>query len=336
MQKFLDKAMADVELAGRPAVPEQLLATAQAALVAKGMEGWTCPPQFPIVNLIARTIKLASVANGIMLDIGDSPEQMQPKVAIRRSIRAFNAGTWNSICQAARTLDLDEMIEEVDKAVDRAVRMKRARRGSRSTKNPTTPRRFIIEKEKDDDEARISVADNARLSEYLRRKALNEITIDEANLSLNCVGSFIDNLYPGGTDVRHVKMSNELRNYFPAIRRELCGEEACLYSFPEVALVRLMTMRLSRQDGFMMDVFGLTLVKDISLAHNTARVVQLHGKDVDVRKPRNDQWWPIACMESLRHAMDGVSITAQRLLHLSLLSHIEIRQLVSYNENMMR
>lgn len=114
MQKYMEKDMSDVEWAGSPAVPEQLLAAAQAALVAKGMENWACPLKFPIVDLIARVVKLASTADNIMLDVSDSPEQMQPKVkamhdekvAIRRSIRAFNVGTWNSVCQAARTTDL--------------------------------------------------------------------------------------------------------------------------------------------------------------------------------------------------------------------------------------
>lgn len=50
---------------------------------------------------------------------------------------------------------------------------------------------------------------------------------------------------------------------------------------PGVALARLMNLRLSRDDGFMLDVFGLTLVKDISILHNTTKPVRLHGKEVD-------------------------------------------------------
>lgn len=110
--------------------------------------------------------------------------------------------------------------------------------------------------------------------------------------------NFIDNLFPGGADLRHVKMSNELTNYFPAIRRQLCGEEASLYSFPEVALARLLTFRLSKEDGFLLDV----------MSHSTVKAVRLHDEDIDVRRPRNDQWWPVFTMEALRHVMDGLAL----------------------------
>lgn len=124
-------------------------------------------------------------------------------------------------------------------------------------------------------------------------------------------------------------MANVLRNYFPAMRQKLCGEQSSLYSFPEVALARLLTLRLSKKNGFMLDVFGLTMVKDVSNQHNSTKQVRLHGKDVDVRRPRNDHWLSTYTVESLRHAMEGLAFAAKHLLPPSVLRHLEIRELAS-------
>lgn len=56
-----------------------------------------------------------------------------------------------------------------------------------------TPTRIIIEKDKSEEETENS----NKLNEFVRRKATNEITIDEASLLLECMGCFIDNLSPG-------------------------------------------------------------------------------------------------------------------------------------------
>lgn len=72
-----------------------------------------------------------------------------------------------------------------------------------------------------------------------------------------------------------------------------------------------MSLRLSKEDGFMLDVFGLIVVKDVSMSHGSTKAVRLHGKDVDIRKPRNDQWLPLFTIEALRYAMEGVALAAK-------------------------
>lgn len=106
-------------------------------------------------------------------------------------MRALRVGNWARLTKVSGCGDNDELLSDVDASLERALRTKRVRRGSRSTDAATTPRRITIEKEKDDNEAPISAADNAKLSEVLRRKASNEITIEDAKLFLECVGNFI-------------------------------------------------------------------------------------------------------------------------------------------------
>lgn len=110
-----------------------------------------------------------------------------------------------------------------------------------------------------------------RLTEFVRWKATNQIEIKDAKLLLECMGRFLDNLFPGGIDLRHVKMPNEVKDYFPSIRREFRGEKVSLHSFPEVALGLLLSLKLRKDDGFLLDVFVLVLVKDLSMSHNSVK-----------------------------------------------------------------
>lgn len=118
------------------------------------------------------------------------------------------------------------------------------------------------------------------------------------------MGNFIDNLPPGAKNLRHVNMSNELRNYFPAVRQRLYGEQSSLFSFPEVALTRILSLRLSKEDGFMIDVFGLIVLKYVSLSDNSTSPMRLHGKGVFIRKPRNDQWLPVLTIDAQHHSSE--------------------------------
>lgn len=133
----------------------------------------------------------------------------------------------------------------------------------------------------------------------MRRRVTYEITISDAKLVVDSMGSFLDNLFPGGSDLRHVKMSNELLNYFPTVRRELCTEDS-LWSFPEVALARLFSLKISKEDAFLLVVFGYIMARDVSMTHNSMKAVRLHGKDMDVRKPRDDRWMPVLTINALR------------------------------------
>lgn len=334
MQKFLEKDMSDVEWVGSPSVPEQLLAASQAALVVKGMPDWVCLPEPPLIDLIASVQDMGQRMELILEHGVDASEAVQEKIeklhsektSIKRALRAFNAGTWQFLCTAALQIHSDDVMADIESALDRAMRAKLSRGSARSS-GSRTPQRFVIEKEKSEDEAPISLEDSMKLNEYVRRKATKEITIEDARILLDCMGNFIDNLFPGGADLRHVKMSNELRNYFPAVRRDLCGEQASLHSFPEVALARLLTLRLSKEDGFMLDMFGLVMVKDVSMTQNTTKAVRLRGKDVDVRRPRNDQWLPVFSIKAMKHVMEGIATATQALLHPSILCHTQLRAL---------
>lgn len=156
--------MHDVAWAGSPAVPEQLLAGAQAALVHKTMPNWTCPPAPPIIDLIVRVQRLVKFAEDTLAEAHDALEDMQKnvddlhteKASIQRTARGFKAGSWAYICKASLQADLDDLIEDVDSTLDRALRSERSRRGSRSVE-ASTPRRIVIEKDKKDDDAPISV-----------------------------------------------------------------------------------------------------------------------------------------------------------------------------------
>lgn len=80
IQKFLGKSISDVTLTGSPAVPEQLLATIHAALVAKGTENWSCPPSPLVVGLIVRVQELAKLADKTMSNFTSSDEDTQSMI----------------------------------------------------------------------------------------------------------------------------------------------------------------------------------------------------------------------------------------------------------------
>lgn len=200
--------MNEVEWVGSPAVPEQLLAAAQAALVAKDMPEWTCPLAPPLIKIIVRIQSLTKQSESLLAEGIEANEHIQQKVeslhsakaAIKRKARAFRAGTWQFLCKASLQEDLDDLIEDIGNTLERALRSKRSRGSARSS-GSLTPRRLVVEKEKNDEDAPISSADSARLNEFVRRKATNEITIEDAKILLEAMGNFIDNLYPGGSDL---------------------------------------------------------------------------------------------------------------------------------------
>lgn len=171
MQKFLGKETDDITWLGSPAIPEQLLAIVQSAILKKGMPDWNCPPAPRVVELIARVRKMAQTAEEILASNIDATERTQEKIedlqkektSIKQSARAFRAGTWEFLCQAALHEEIDGLIEDIESAIGRALRVKRARSSVRSSAS-RTPQRITIEKEKSEDEAPISAVDSINMN----------------------------------------------------------------------------------------------------------------------------------------------------------------------------
>lgn len=88
-------------------------------------------------------------------------------------------------------------MEDVDNVMEREIRAKRTRRRWMS-EDRSTPRRLTIEREKGAEDAPFSAAYSARLNESFRKKGTCEVTINDEKMRFDCMGSFLDYLYPWG------------------------------------------------------------------------------------------------------------------------------------------
>lgn len=121
-QKFLDKDIKEEEWAGSPAVPEKLLASAQAALVANKMPDWVCPLAPPLVQVLLRVQALAKRAENVLdegIDASDVIQQKaeslhSEKASIKRAARVLSAGNWKFLCSAALQNEFDELMDDID------------------------------------------------------------------------------------------------------------------------------------------------------------------------------------------------------------------------------
>lgn len=78
-------------------------------------------------------------------------------------------------------------------------------------------------------------------------------------------------------------MSQELRHLFSTTGDQLCWENY-LRSIPEVAEVKLFTLRLTAIDAFMPEALGNMVLIDTSAAHTGTKTIKEFSKDLDVRR----------------------------------------------------
>ncbi len=187
-------------------------------------------------------------------------------------------------------------------------------------------RQIVVQKEPKEGASRLSTAEKEKLESFIIRGATNEISISEARILTEAAGSMIVALQPGGRDLSPVSMPHLAKEFIFSVREELYRENS-LRMVPEVALAKLLTLRMGTNDNFVFEFFGHVAFKDNSEDPTGLMVIKGVSRDVQARKARKDAWMMVRKVEHIENIIQGMARAARHLLHPSILSHTELIEL---------
>lgn len=184
----------------------------------------------------------------------------------------------------------------------------------------------MVVKDKLDDDIKLSKKEMERVGDFARRRRTQDIEVEDAKLIFECVGSTIIGLQPGGHDLSTVAMVPEVHTFVRAMRGVLSPSYS-LRNMPEVDLAKLLSMRVTVNDAFVLAHFGYVLSRDFSGALTKMHTFRLRSRDVDSRSARRDLWTPIHTIDDLETCLSGLADAAEQMLHPTILDHAQVRLL---------
>lgn len=158
---------------------------------------------------------------------------------------------------------------------------------------------------------------------YLGRGKSQEITLPKVRILTEAAGSTLTRLQQGGRDLAPVSFSTTGKEYISNVREELYKENS-LRIVAEVALLKLMTLRMGSKDSFCLEVFGAVAWRDPS--EELAGLVTVKGvtRDFQARRANKVAWVPVSSIHYLMNVIEVFAEAAQRFLHDSILSSGEL------------
>lgn len=131
---------------------------------------------------------------------------------------------------------------------------------------------------------------------------------------------------PGGNDLARVSFPAIGKDFIGAVRDEMYKENS-LRLVPEVALTKLLTLRMRTSDGLRLELFGGVAFKDISDETPDFVKVQAATRNILTRKAKNHRWISVETMPQLWDVIEGVALAAKRLHHTTVLSWVQVIEL---------
>lgn len=109
--------------------------------------------------------------------------------------------------------------------------------------------------------------------------------------------------------------------------RGVLSPSSSLRNMPEVALEKLLSVRVRINDAFVLSHFGYVLSRDVSGGLTKMHTARLRSRDVDSRAARRDLWTPIHTIDDLEKFLSGLADAVEKLLHTSIIDHAQVRLL---------
>lgn len=173
---------------------------------------------------------------------------------------------------------------------------------------------------------RLSATETEELEHFVQTDTLRNITLEKARLLTECAGLTLTKIQPGSRDLTPVLMSEVLKEHIRSIRLELCGELS-LRHLPEVAIAKVILLRLGTTDNMVYEHFAPLAFKVSSSEPTKATFIKGGSRDVQVQKARSDIRLPVRTIADQEGVIQGLALVARRVLHPSTLCHMELLEL---------
>lgn len=327
IQTFVGKPIGDIAWMGVPLHESQLIRTIQ-LMVAKVSPQFEAPPA-------PRTFELLTEIDNLALEVSETNAQLlsgagaatiniarltQSETRLKAMARQIGTLTWHEWCVAARRPRTSNNIEELQNA-------RRAAREIEQEMNQSTsgaaPQQVIVTHDSSSQAAPISPANLARLEKYLLEQKTQDIQLEEIKLLVDAVGPAIEMMQPGGSDLSKIDMSPRMSDFIKTVQMELYRPGGHRW-VPEIALLKLLTMRFGSEDQFVLNHFGLLMFEDDSDAPKKPLHIKGPTRTLTVEPARGHIWERIRTWAQLTAVLDGLADAVHRLLHPSILSRDDI------------
>jgi len=143
---------------------------------------------------------------------------------------------------------------------------------------------------------------------------------------MNAPGAAIELMQPGGSDLSKIDMTPRMKDYISTMQMAMYKKGSSRL-VPEMALLKLVTLRFTEQDRFVLNHFGHILYEDKSDAPRAIMHLKGATRSLQVMKPYDHWWAKIMYWPHLTDVMDGLGDAIEKLLHPSLISRNDIDML---------
>jgi len=331
IQTFLQKDVADIAWMGIPMHISQFVRAIQ-VMVAKVTPEWDAPEPERAFNMIASIDSLGYDINNanakLMMDAGAPIQEInniqRERIRIQAATRYLQSMPWEEWCTAARQPDLSQHVTELQNA--KQLSMQLEAEAAPQIAPAAQPQQVIVTHDSSSQAAPISPADALRLETFLLAQKSQDISIEDINLLVDAPGAAIEMMHPGGSDLSKIDMTPRLSDYIRTVQMEMYRKGGHRL-VPEIALLKLLTMRFGINDSFVLNFFGHLMFEDTSEEPKAPKQLKGPTRTLTVEAPREHVWEPINTWAQLTAVIDGLGDAVDRLLHPSIISRNDILSL---------
>jgi len=331
IQTFVGKPLDQTHWMGMPMHISQFIRVVQAQ-VEINAENWNMPEETDAFKNVAAIDELgfkvrmanAKLKNGLGAPINDIRDIQKDLLRVQAGSRELVSLTWAQWCATARNPSLSQHIDELQSAKKLALEIEEET--APSIRPTSEPQQVIITQDGSSLKSPISPDDLCKLEKYLLDERTCDIKLEDARLLMNAPGAAIELMQPGGSDLSKIDMTPRMKDYISTMQMAMYKKGSCRW-VPEMALLKLITLRFTEQDRFVLSHFGHILYEDKSDAPRTIMHLKGATRSLQVMKPFDHWWAKITYWPNLTDVMDGLGDAIEKLLHPSLISRNDIDSL---------
>jgi len=154
---------------------------------------------------------------------------------------------------------------------------------------PAAPQDRIITLDTSDEQPKITPEEQRILDHHLDTDSTREIPLEQVGILIKAVGSQLQYMAVGGHDIKQVRMSDRLGPYIHRTVKAFCPPHGLVH-VPEVAILKLLTLKFDIYDNLRLELFGLLLYRDNSSVTSGTYRVTGPAKPLNVFKPQRHIW----------------------------------------------